>query len=103
MKFLPYRSKNLNKIKDDVNIIEMTLDSFGLSVKVEEVDFAKDINQTYIDARPKNGTKFNSIINLRKDIAFRLKIRLEDFSIEPHSKKDLIRFALPKSRYIEND
>ncbi|HHU31610.1 MAG: DNA translocase FtsK 4TM domain-containing protein [Zhaonellaceae bacterium] len=69
----PARSKNLISSKDiaqTVKLLEETLESFGVNVKVTEVSCGPAI--TRYEAQPAPGVKVSKIVNLADDIALSL-------------------------------
>lgn len=69
----PIRSKNLVSSKDiaqTVKLLEETLESFGVNVKVTEVSCGPTI--TRYEAQPAPGVKVSKIVNLADDIALSL-------------------------------
>lgn len=85
---------NRGDVKKNANVIEKTLDSFGIQAKVAEVNGGPAVTQYALDIA--SGTKIAKIANLQHDIALALATRTGTVRIEaPIPGKSLVGIEVP--------
>ncbi len=87
-------SANRGNLKQNAQIIEKTLESFGISVKVVEVNLGPTITQYALEIPM--GIKLSRIINLQNDLALALATSTGNVRIEaPIPGKSLVGIEIP--------
>lgn len=85
---------NRGNLKQNAQIIEKTLESFGVSVKVVEVNLGPTITQYALEIPM--GTKLSRILNLQNDLALALATSTGNVRIEaPIPGKSLVGIEIP--------
>lgn len=85
---------NRGNLKQNANVIEKTLESFGITAKVAEVNLGPTITQYAIEIPM--GTKLSKIIALQNDLALALATSTGNVRIEaPIPGKSLIGIEIP--------
>lgn len=85
---------NRGNLKQNAQIIEKTLESFGVSVKVVEVNLGPTITQYALEIPM--GTKLSKIMNLQNDLALALATSTGNVRIEaPIPGKSLVGIEIP--------
>ncbi len=84
-------------VKKNSDIIESTLDSFGIQAKIKEVNAGPSITQYALQI--KRGTKLSKITSLANDLALHLAAPTGQIRIEaPIAGRDLIGIEVPNYR-----